>query len=239
MKIFNQIFIVIAVLLIANSCYYSTLYNTVLVEKDDFKNRTKTYISFRENAHSLKTNNVFYRKSVWTYLSFQNYQNDSIIFPVKFYLSVDVLPETDLNNEFFIKIDSGLHKLNFDTIRNHEYIRKEETSKTTTNVTTTIKDKKNENSVEVKNTLTNDSCSNQKEKEAVTETEVINTHNISEYTIKKVRGYTILNDDICREMLYSNTLEIRYYLNDTPYSLKFNMYKLKKLKEFLKEINIQ
>lgn len=239
MKMQHRFLFVIMVILGTNSCYYGTIYNTVLTQKDDFKNRTKTSISFREYAQMLKTNDFFYRKGIVTYLNFQNYHNDSIVFPVNFYLSIDVMPQTDLDNEFFIKTDSNLFKLKFDVIRNNEYVRKDESNTITTNTTTTVKEKDDNNLTKTTNSLFVDSASKPKEKETTTETKVTNTHDISEYTRKKVRGHTILKDDICKDILYSNTIDIRFYLNDTPYDIEFNNLKLKKLKEYFKTTKIE
>jgi len=238
MKNYFYLIVIFLVFTTANSCLYQTLYNTVLIEKDEFKNKTKTYISFREYAKSLKTNDIFFRKTVTTYLSFQSYMIDSIFHPVNLYLSIDVSPESYLNKEFFIKTDSNLFKLSFDNIRNHEYICKDETNTTTTDVITKVKNNNNTGSTEVNNTLFNNKNSKSKEQETTTETKIVNTRNISEYTRKKVRGHAVLDNDISRDILYSNTVIIRYYINDSPFTIKFSFNKLKKLKDFIKAIQI-
>jgi hypothetical protein len=69
--------------------------------------------------------------------------------------------------------------------------------------------------------------------ETKSDSTIIKKHAVSYYNYQQIKAKTTLKNTILKDIANSSELNIRYYIDETPYSVKFNQFELKKLKKYI------
>ncbi|GEM_PF-2882725 len=194
------IFLLLPILLLSCDSYYNKIHH----EYDDYKKEEKIYLAFQKEAKSLSKRNKIPTNLLWRKIKGEQ-QNTTSLYLTFPYLNLDA----EVSNEFFIKTDDDIVKVNFDKIKNTSYHHKDSSQETKI-----IKEKDK----------------NDKEKEII-------THTTDSYDreFQKTKVQYIIPESLQNKILKTNQLSIRFYINTEAYTLKMNQNQLNKTKDFFRQ----
>jgi len=198
----------IFLILISCDSYYGVIVN----EYDDFKDQKRSFVRFHGYAIPLSTLFVSKRISTQVILQQKN-KNDYQVKQLTLLLNLGL--DKKLQTEFYIKTDDSVSRLKFEDIQYTNFHDKSTNTTTSTKIETkTEKDKKSKN------------------KESDKEVKTIETNvDIVDHEYNKVKSLYLLKDaELITSIQNTQTLSIRYYINEQAYTLSFNKKQLEKIK---------
>jgi len=187
-------------------------FGKIFHEQDTFKNQKRSFVRFVFDAKPLTH---AFAHNRYTQLEFLKTAKENKVISYMA-LSMRLPIDEKIEPVFFLKTDSLLIEMRFDSIQYHRF---HETHNSTSSETTTT-------------TSENGKDEKEKEKKSITTTHTVKTN---EYDYNKVKTNRIqLQDSIIEHILFTEELLFRYYIKEQAYSHQFSQKEIETIKMLLK-----
>ncbi len=200
----------LSILFLLNGCFFSSVrdYNRINTFEDEFKKEEISYLRFYKKAYELnKRNRVYFD----TDLRFERKKSGDLSFPV-LKMKMTLNPLQNLDSVFYIKTGLQVFHLKFNQIKS-----------AVTHISNTSQETKI-----IKEKPEDDKDKNEKET-------VIHSSSTVNRELMPVKTKTILDKQLLDELQKTTILEIRYYVDEIPYTIYFKPKEIAKIRELFAE----
>lgn len=214
MVVLKSVLRILLTSLVLTSCAiipHYTSFGKIFYENDTFKNKQRSFVRFVFDAQPLTA--AFAHKK-YTQIEFSKIKKaDTMRLSMQLSLRLDI--DKKINSRFFLKTDTQVAEMSFNTIAYHKF-HKSRTDRNTETTTTHQKDKDKETA----------------DKKITTTT--VYTEETNEYDYNKVRTEQVqLKPPLAEAILQTKELLFRYYINKQAYSHRFTAKELDTLKTLI------